>query len=96
MSTLNWRMNDNAASPTTPKSSWRTVPPAMSTSHWGLAVKVRATCKLLVITRRSAWCSSSLATASTVVPMFMNKLAPGGMAAATVRAMRCLASAWVR
>ena len=96
MSTLNCSMKDKAASPTTPRSSWRTVPPATTTSQCGLALSVRATCRLLVTTRRPWWCSSSRATASTVVPMFMNRLLPRGMAAATVRAIRCLASAWLR
>ena len=67
------------------------MPPATITSQSGLSDRIAATFRLLVITRRPLWCSSSRAIASVVVPMLMISEQPCGTAAATARAMRCLA-----
>ena len=46
-------------------------------------LRMLATCRLLVMTRRPRWRSSALATSSVVVPMLMNSEASLGMCVAT-------------
>ena len=94
MSTLNWRMKSTAASPTMPWSRPRTTPPTTITSQLGLALMMDATFRLLVITRKPVCRDSARAMASVVVPMFSIKEQSLGTAAATLRAMRVLASAF--
>ena len=86
-------MKSIVASPTMPRSRARTMPPATITSQSGLSDRIAATLRLLVITRRPWWRSSSWAIASVVVPMLMISEQPSGTAAATARAMRRFAVA---
>lgn len=94
ISTLNWRMKSTAASPTMPWSRPRTTPPTTITSHLGLVLRMLATFRLLVITRRPEWRDRARAMASVVVPMFRISEQSLGTAAATLSAMRALPSAF--
>jgi hypothetical protein len=65
-------------SPTMPRSRERTTPPATMTSQSGLSDRMAATFRLLVMTRRPRWPSSSRAMASVVVPMLRISEQPFG------------------
>src|SRR6218665_665253 len=76
-----------------PRPAVRAPPPATITSHSGVLLRMASTFRLLVITRRPRWCSSALAMASVVVPMFRISEQLCGTWLATARAMRALPSA---
>ena len=75
-----------------PRSTPRTTPPVTMTSQSGLSLRICATFKLLVMTRKPRCWRNSRATVSMVVPMFMISEQPWGTAAAMALAMRVLPS----